>query len=310
MDCFWGIDLGGTKIEGVVLSSEANKLTTPLARRRIDTEAELGYDQILLNIASLVAQLSQETGLTPTAIGVGHPGTIDPATDLIKNSNTQCLNSKPLKLDLSEKLNLPIHCANDANCFALAEAKLGAGKGAAVVFGIIMGTGVGGGVVVNGSLLQGAQGIAGEWGHNVLIPFGAPCYCGKNGCVEGVFSGPALELYYQSLLGHNKTGSQKRENHKTMREISTLADSGDILAQQTINRLTYWFGKAVAVVVNILDPDVVVLGGGVSNVKSLYTAGYQQLAKDIFNDSVKTKIVQNALGDSAGVFGAAMLAGR
>lgn len=294
-ETFWGIDLGGTKLEGTILSSLHE--TQPIARRRIPTEAAQGYEHILQRIKLLVTGLREETGLAPSVVGVGHPGMLDPVTNCLKNSNTQCLNGRPLKLDLERELGVEVRCANDANCFALAEALLGAGRGAETVFGVIMGTGVGGGVVVRGSVLGGAQGLGGEWGHNVLIPWGPPCYCGKNGCVETILSGPALESYYATQSG----------NHLTLEAIRGAASQGDAHAQATLERLYFWFGRAIGVVVNILDPHVVVLGGGVSNVPELYTRGLEQLGKTIFNDQMHTRIVRNELGDSAGVFGAAML---
>ena len=180
MSVHWGIDLGGTKIEGVVL--EAGQ-TEPLCRIRIATEAEKGYQHIVGQMQRLVEQMKAQTGLAPAAVGSGTPGVLDPQTQTLKNSNTLCLNGQPLKADLEKSLGLPVELANDANCFALAEARLGAGKGAETVFGIIMGTGVGGGVVVRERVLYGCQGIAGEWGHNVLDSEGPECYCGKRGCV-------------------------------------------------------------------------------------------------------------------------------
>jgi fructokinase len=174
METYWGIDLGGTKIEGVVLKS-LDKLDL-LARERIDTEQEHGYEHIVMRIGKVIEILKQKTGITPAAVGVGHPGVVDPRTGLLKNSNTVCLNGKPLKSDLEKHIGLSTVFSNDANCFALAEACFGAAREWATVFGVIMGTGVGGGVVFNRQALIGVQGIAGEWGHNVLIPNGAPCY--------------------------------------------------------------------------------------------------------------------------------------
>ncbi len=292
---FWGIDLGGTKIEGAVLPSLTQP--QPIARHRIDTEAASGYEHILERIEMLIGTLCQQTGASPSAIGVGHPGVIDPRTAAIKNSNTQCLNGRQLRIDLETRLGVSVLCANDANCFALAEAMLGAGRGARTVFGVIIGTGVGGGVVINGEALHGAQGIAGEWGHNVLIPFGPPCYCGKNGCVETIVSGPALEEYYRVRSGRRASLS----------EIVSAADRGDEDAVRTIARLSYWFGRALGVVVNILDPDRIVLGGGLSNIDALYGGMLPELRRTIFNDRMESRIVKNELGDSAGVFGAAML---
>ncbi len=294
MRTYWGIDLGGTKIEGVILPHDS---TEPICRHRIDTEAELGYEHIVARIATLVNELEVKSGLSrPTIIGFGTPGAAEPSTGLMKNCNTTCLNGKPLPADIKRAIETDVQVANDANCFALAEALLGAGKGANSVFGVIMGTGVGGGIVINGRVHNGAQGIAGEWGHNVLIPDGRPCYCGKKGCVETVLAGPSLEAYYQSLAGH----------HKSLRQIASDTES-DPSAKATIDRLTHYFGEGISVVINIVDPEVVVLGGGVGNILALYKEGVASAAKSVFNTEMHTRIVRPVLGDSAGVFGAAML---
>jgi predicted NBD/HSP70 family sugar kinase len=293
---FWGIDLGGSKIEGIVLDSLEE--LQPRCRLRIETEAGRGYEHILAQICGLIERLKNETGRTPARIGIGHPGLLDPRTQLLKNSNTQCLNGRALKRDLEEKCGVPLESANDANCFALAEACFGAAKNARVVFGVILGTGVGGGIVIDKRVLAGAQGIAGEWGHNILLPGGANCYCGKQGCVETILSGPALEAFYAAESGAPRS----------LTEICERAEGGeDTAAAATIRRASEWFGRAIAVVINILDPDCVVLGGGLSNMPHLYTEGRSIAERNTFNDSLTTPIVPNALGDSAGVFGAAML---
>lgn len=295
-DACWGIDLGGTKIEGVVLPSAES--TEPLCRIRVPTERERGYAHIRGTIVDLVAQMSRDTGLSPTAIGFGTPGALDPATQTLKNSNTTCLIGQPLQQHLREDLGCDIALANDANCFALAEARLGAGKGGATVFGVILGTGVGGGVVIDGRVLPGAQGIGGEWGHIVLDAAGPECYCGLRGCVETFLAGPHLEAFYREQSG----------SALPLAEIAAAATAGtDPAATDTIARLTDWFGRGIATVINILDPDVVVLGGGVSNIDALYTDGVAAAEKWVFNDRMHTRIVANQLGDSAGVFGAAML---
>lgn len=291
----WGIDLGGTKIEGVVLPGEQPR---PVCRLRIDTEAHLGYERILDNIAGLVGHMADVTGLRPESVGLGTPGISDPASGRMKNSNTTVLKGRPLRDDLQYLLGVPVAMANDANCFALAEARFGAARGAESVFGVIMGTGVGGGVVLGGHVHAGAQGIAGEWGHNLLEPGGAACYCGRIGCVETVLSGPALERYYESKGG----------NATRLPEIVRRAREGtDMAATLTVERLIDFFGRALGVVVNILDPEVIVLGGGVGNVDELYSAGVESLARYVFNDSLTTRVVRPQLGDSAGVFGAALL---
>ncbi len=301
MNPLWGIDLGGTKIEGVVIESKTNPKV--LARLRLPTEQEGGYDHIIEQIGKVVELLGKETGLKPDKVGMGTPGTLDPSSRRMKNCNTTSLNSMPLKDDLEAKLKIPFTLANDANCFAVAEAKFGAAHEVApdapVVFGVIMGTGVGGGVVLNGKAINGKQGLAGEWGHNFLDETGGKCYCGKTGCVETIISGPALERYYQSL-----TGSKLK-----LRDIAANADQ-DEAALQTIQRLTHFFGKAIAVVINILDPDVIVLGGGVGNIRELYTEGVMETKKYVFNtgiDHLDTIFLKPKLGDSAGVFGAALL---
>lgn len=296
----WGIDLGGTKIEGVVLESKTN--IQPLARLRVPTEAHLGYDHIIGQVDKLVQMLKEATGQLPESIGLAHPGTLDPITGTIKNANTTALIGKPFDRDLSARLGIPVKLSNDANCFAVAETLMGAVPqvlpNAEVVFGIIMGTGVGGGVVVRGKVIGGRQGIGGEWGHNHLDDSGGPCYCGKTGCVETVISGPALQRWYKHLSGEDRK----------LHDIYLRAQEGnDPAATATMQRLVEYFGKAVAVVINILDPDVIVIGGGVGNIDLLYTEGVKEVAKHVFNPRVDTIFVKPALGDSAGVFGAALL---
>jgi fructokinase len=292
----WGIDLGGTKIEGIAIDS-LDPLST-VSRMRIDTEAWNGYNAIIDNVAALIDKLSTKAGSAPKMIGFATPGVLDPVTHLLKNSNTQCFNGKPLQKDLEEKLQLPVRIANDANCFSLAEAISGAGRGEKCVFGVIMGTGVGGGVVIDGQVRYGRQGIAGEWGHNVLDPGGDPCYCGKRGCVERFISGPALQEYYKKLSGTELAAQDI---------FNKYMHGGDPDAAATIDRLVTFFGKAISAVINILDPDVIVLGGGLSNIPLLYKEAPEIIKKNIFNDKLYTKIVPNQLGDSAGVIGAAML---
>ena len=291
---YWGIDLGGTKIEGVVLPSATS--TETLCRLRIPTERDRGYDHVRSQIGLLVEQMSQKVGHSPASLGIGTPGVLDPRTLRLKNSNTTCLIGQPLQQDLQQDLGIDIELANDANCFALAEARLGAGRGAHTVFGIILGTGVGGGVIIDGRALYGHQGIAGEWGHNVMDPDGRQCYCGRRGCVETLLSGPHLEARFQEATGHQVTLSDI---------VAAAPDNPHAAA--VIEHLCEWFARCVASVINILDPDVVVLGGGVSNIDALYDQGVAALDRWVFNDAVHTRIARNELGDSAGVFGAAML---
>lgn len=300
MKYLWGIDLGGTKIEGIILKPSEKPVT--VCRLRIPSEAEKGYAHVTGQIVKLINMMKAESGLKPERLGMGTPGILDPLTQTMKNCNSVCLNGMPLKADMEKMLGIPVELANDANCFALAETLYGSVKDecsdARVVFGVIMGTGVGGGIVLEHKVWNGKQGIAGEWGHNMLEENGEPCYCGKNGCVESTISGPALEKYYTKISGLRLS----------MKEIAELHYSGkDVHATQTINRLTAMFGKAISVIVNILDPDAIVLGGGVGNIDVLYTDGLKELKKHIFNNRVETILLKPKLGDSAGVFGAAGL---
>ena len=294
----FGIDLGGTKTEGIVLGR--NDPGSVLCRHRLPTNAEKGYEHILLNIKNLLKFLEEESGQKAGSLGICTPGTADPVTGLHKNSNTTCLNGKRFQADLSDLLKMPVYMANDANCFVLAEASLGTVKEKApeakVVFGIIMGTGVGGGLVVNGQVINGRHGIGGEWGHNFLDESGGPCYCGKTGCVEKIISGPALEAFY----------AQRSGKKLPLTEILQLTES-ERYAKDTLDRLIHFFGKAVAVLINILDPDAIVIGGGVGNIDLLYSEGRKEVEKYIFNPKLETLFLKPALGDSAGVFGAAML---
>jgi predicted NBD/HSP70 family sugar kinase len=296
----WGIDMGGTKLEGVILSSPDS--TDVLFRNRIDTEADLGYEHVIEQMNKLVGLMKKETGLTPEKIGIGTPGVYDHRIGAMKNCNSVVLNGKPLKSDLEKSLGVELRLANDANCFALAETKLGVVSeqypDAEVVFGVIMGSGVGGGIVVNQKIINGLQGIAGEWGHNFLDESGGPCYCGKVGCVETIISGPSLERYY-----FNHTG-----NRKHLKDIASLAESKvDPTAQKAMQRLVHFFGLGLSAVINILDPDVIVIGGGVGNIDLLYDRGLDAVSEYVFNNRFETPIVQPSLGDSAGVFGAAHL---
>lgn len=296
----WGIDLGGTKIECAILE-DAQHLKV-LYRERIATEAHLGYEHIIGQVVTLITQLKEKSGLTPKNIGFGTPGAVEPSTQTMKNCNTTALNGKPFKADLERALGIPIKIANDANCFALAEAQFGVGKeqvpNAACVFGVIMGSGVGGGVVVNGHVLGGKHGIGGEWGHNFLDVSGGDCYCGRVGCVETILSGPALERYYKSLTGKSMK----------LKDILLHHQAGDdVAATATIQRMLHYFGKAIGPIINVLDPDAIIIGGGVGNIDLLYTAGVEEVKKYVFNPRVDTLFLKPVLGDSAGVFGAALL---
>jgi fructokinase len=294
----WGFDLGGTKIEGVIFDTDAPD--RPVCRRRVSTEAEKGYDHILAQIAGLCAMISKETGIPiPERIGMGTPGAVDPSIGRLKNSNTQCLNGRMLQPDLLTRHGLHFVLANDANCFALAEASYGAARGYPTVFGVIIGTGVGGGIMVNGRLLNGCHGIAGEWGQIVIDPEGPASNYGTKGTVEALIAGPALERFYAGLSG------QKLK----LKEIARLAESRtDAHAVATIERLTDYFAKSISLIIDVLDPHAIVLGGGVGNIDALYTdAARQKIAASIFNPTFETALLRPTLGDSAGVFGAAML---
>jgi fructokinase len=294
----WGIDLGGTKIEAAVI--DATRPTDPVDRVRVDTESGRGYDHIIARIRASVDRLVAATGLPrPGVVGVGTPGTTEPATGLLKNSNTVCLNGRPLAADLSSALDAECRLENDANCFALAEATLGAARGREVVIGLILGTGVGSGIVVHGRVLHGMHGIAGEWGHNPMREEATACYCGRAGCVETVISGPALEGFYGMRSGTSAK----------LPEIVARAAAGDAAAEATLGRLTAKFGEAIAAVINILDPDAIVIGGGVGNIDRLYTEETRAaILQHLFNPELRTELLRPTLGDSAGVFGAALLA--
>jgi predicted NBD/HSP70 family sugar kinase len=296
----WGIDLGGTKIEGVILPSLVDP--KPILRTRIDTQATKGYQHIVQQIYTLVQQMKDQSGLLPSSIGFGTPGVLDPVLQTMKNCNSTALNGMPLYRDLEAALQLQIVLANDANCFALAETHWGIVKEKApearLVFGIIMGTGVGGGIVMEGKIWNGRHGIAGEWGHNFLDDSGGPCYCGKSGCVETILSGPALQRYYKTITGNDLSLKQI---------VSNYGSGNDVAAKDTIHRLNHFFGKAVSVVTNLLDPDVIVVGGGVGNISTIYSDGLLSLNHFIFNNTVDVPILKPSLGDSAGVFGAAAL---
>ena len=283
-----GIDLGGTKTEGILLD-ESLKV---IERKRIPTIQD--YKKIIETITILVNDLKLKSDGRVT-VGVCTPGVISQKTGLIKNSNTQCLIGMPLKKDLEKTIGQKILMENDANCFAMAEARLGAAQNYDVVFGVIMGTGVGGGIVINGKIHNGRSNIAGEWGHHIIRPHGNRCYCGKQGCVETYVSGPALEKRWKYLTGKNESLPEIIQNF-----------SGN-KAEEWKKEFLENFAIGLANVVNILDPDVVVLGGGVSNIPFLYDEGKNLIYKNVFNDLTDTPILKNKLGDSAGVFGASLL---
>ena len=293
----WGIDLGGTKIEGAIIDS--SRPGEALFRLRRETGSAQGYEHILSQIEGVISDLESASGLTrPPMIGIGTPGALEPSTGRLKNSNTTCLNDQPILRDLERLTGSKILMANDANCFALAEALVGAAAGSVVVFGVILGTGAGGGVVVNGRILPGLHGIAGEWGHNPLRGESQPCYCGRSGCIEGVIAGPSLERFYREQGG----------DAIRLPEISLRAKGGEKLAIETLGRLREKFAESIAAVINILDPDAIVIGGGVGNIPLLYEEQTREsVLAHIFNKELRTRILPPTLGDSAGVFGAALL---
>jgi fructokinase len=292
-----GIDLGGTKIEGIALGDGGAEL----ARLRVPTPKD-DYGAIVKALSDLVAALETKAGARGT-VGVGMPGCISPATGLVKGANTVVLNGRPLDRDLAQALGRPVRLANDANCFALSEASDGAGAGVAVVFGVIIGTGTGGGVVVNGQVLTGPNAVAGEWGHNPL-PWptdderpGPPCYCGKRGCIETFLSGPGLASDHQRRTGQRLDGAA----------IGAQADAGDAAAVATMATYEDRMARALATIINVLDPDVIVLGGGVSNIARLYRTVPLVWGRYVFSDAVSTALRQARHGDSSGVRGAAWL---
>jgi predicted NBD/HSP70 family sugar kinase len=313
-----GIDLGGTKIEGVVVRlpppaadwnrerrGESGAHAEPvqvLARLRRPTERTLGYEHIIEAVAEVIFAVTREAGLrTPPPIGVGMPGSVN-KHGVVKNSNTTCLNGRPFRQDLIAAVGSPIAFSNDANCFTLAEARFGAGRGHRVVFGVIMGTGVGGGLVFScgpgqpGRTWDGPHGIAGEWGHVALDPVGGPpCYCGRRGCIETYLCGPAIEADY------------RRRSGTSLPLAELAARSDDPVAAAVLDAALDTFGRALGTVINILDPEVVVLGGGVSKLDLWYSRGPERVARWIFGGEFATPIVRHEIGDSAGVLGAALL---
>ncbi|EYF03007.1 ROK family protein [Chondromyces apiculatus] len=313
-DIALGVDLGGTKIEIVALrldpAGTPAATTTPrapdiLARRRVLTRRERGYDAVLAETATLITSFAAELGLDPhhVPLGVGMPGSITRA-GLVKNSNTVCLNGRPFRTDLEAHLarTRPIAFDNDANCLALAETFLGAAAPYrdGIVFGVIMGTGVGGGLIAFGRPWPGPQGIGGEWGHHAVFPGrGDPCYCGQRGCLEQFASGPAVEADYARRAGAPLP----------LAAIATRAapEANDPHARAAMDTLLDAYGRGLANLIDILDPSAIVLGGGLSHLDALYDEGRARVAHYVFNDELTTPILRNALGDSAGVLGAALL---
>jgi len=296
-----GIDLGGTKIEGILMASDGRELARI---RRATPQGD--YAATVRAIANLVGELEAGQAHPPT-VGIGIPGTISPTTGLVKNANSVCLIGQPLNQDISAILARPVKLANDANCFTISEAHDGAAKGVAVVFGVILGTGVGGAVAVQGQPLTGANAITGEWGHNPL-PWpqvlenhderpGRLCYCGQRGCIETFLSGPGLSLDYQTHAGDTRS----------VERITAEAEQGDAACAAALARYEHRLARALATVINILDPEIIVLGGGLSNIQRLYNNVPKLWGAWIFSDTIVTKLVRNQYGDSSGVRGAAWL---
>ena len=294
-----GIDLGGTKIEIIALSDDGMERY----RRRVDTPRG-SYDGTLAAIVGLVSAAEQAVG-EQGSVGIGIPGTISPATGLIKNANSTWLNGRPFHVDLATALKRPVRLANDANCLALSEATDGAAAGAPVVFAVIIGTGTGGGVVVNGRVLVGPNAVAGEWGHNPLpwpgpdeLP-GYPCYCGLNGCIETFLSGPGLRRADAALRGV--------ADGRDAAEVARLAAEGEPAAAAALDHYCHRMARAMATIVNVLDPDAIVVGGGLSNIELLYERVPRLWSQWVFSDTVTTPLVKARHGDSSGVRGAAWL---
>jgi fructokinase len=292
-----GIDLGGTKIEALALDDAGREL----ARRRVPTPRD-DYAGTLGAVHDLVAAIERDAGACDT-VGVGTPGAVSARTGLMKNCNSTWLNGRPLARDLESALGRPVRIANDANCFALSEAVDGAGRSAHIVFGVILGTGVGGGIVVDGRVLEGANAIAGEWGHNPL-PWprdeerpGPACYCGRAGCIETWLAGPALAADHERRSGEALAADR----------IAARATQGDAACAATLARYEERLARALAHVINIVDPQVIVLGGGLSNIERLYASVPALWARHVFSDDVATRLVRNVHGDSGGVRGAAWL---
>ena len=292
-----GIDLGGTKIEIAALDRTGRELL----RRRVATP-QGDYAATIETLAGLVEVAERDIGQRAT-VGVGTPGSASPATGLIRNANSTCLNGHALQADLSARLGRPVRIANDANCFVVSEAADGAGAGAENVFGVILGTGVGGGVVVRKQLLVGANAVAGEWGHNPLpLPREADlplptCYCGRRGCIESYLSGPAMAAEHARLTGQTLTPDA----------IARAAEQGDAACEATLVRYEQRLARALAAVINLLDPDVIVLGGGVSQLERLYRNVPQWWGEAVFSDVIVTRLVRGRHGDASGVRGAAWL---
>lgn len=296
----WGCDVGNDFIHGVILKSAQEPEV--LCSRQLPTESHLGYSHVLDRVKELVQQLGAEVGYLPTRLGLATPGTLVARTGLLKNTNISCLENQPLAADLAARLGVETTIGNDANCLALAETRLGVVAerfpDAKIVFGILMDRGIGGGLIVNGQIVRGNNGITGEWGHIFLNPAEPhPCFCGKRGCIESILSVPALERFYAEICGTSRP----------LPDIVRRADNGDQAARATLQRLTNFFGHALSILVNVLDPDVIVIGGLTSAIKRLYTDGPHVIASYVIDHHFETPVVPSQLGELAIALGAAQL---
>ena len=289
-----GIDLGGTKTEAVLLDPGEGELL----RRRIPTPKKDGYQAVLVSIHGLILDtIRQVPAGADYSIGIGIPGSIDAETQLVLNANSNCLNGNPLQRDIETLLGRPVGIQNDANCFTLAECRKGAAQGYGLVFGVIMGTGCGGAICIDGEVREGSHRIAGEWGHFAVDPQGAPCYCGNRGCIETKISGSGVEAAFFATYG----------KRLAMQEIVQGYRDGDPDCSTSFVQFLDDFGRCLGGLISILDPDAVVLGGGLSNIDELYGAGVERMRRYVFHKQIRTPVLKNALGDSAGVFGAAWI---
>ena len=289
-----GVDMGGTKIETVILDEKGFESY----RRRVSTPSKDGYDVILNTLVREIETAKEKLASRHNVtIGVCIPGSVNPDDGLIQNANTTCLNGMPFHHDVNMRLNHKVAMENDANCFALAEAVAGAARGYSLVFGVIMGTGCGGGISIDGRVRKGPHAMAGEWGHVSIDPEGAPCFCGKKGCIETKISGGGVEKAYERKFGA----------HLSMNAIVAGFRKGDPECADIFKTFLDDFGRSLGGLISILDPDAVVLGGGLSNIDELYTMGVENVRRYAFHQNLKTPILRNSLGDSAGVIGASWI---
>ena len=287
-------DLAGTKTEAILLAADGSVLW----RQRRATPRDTGYEAMLAVVKELVCEATDRLAdASAYTVGIGIPGSLDAITALVRNANSTCLIDQPLQADLEQLLGCRVQVRNDADCFTLAEAHAGAALGYGLVFGVIMGTGCGGGICIDGVVREGPHRIGGEWGHFSVDPNGLPCYCGNHGCVETLISGSGVERAFQAAHGQQRS----------MEEIVRLARLGDPLCATVFEQFLDDFGRCLGGLISILDPDAVVLGGGLSNIDELYSVGLERVRRYAFHNQLRTPILKNRLGDSAGVFGAAWI---